>query len=196
MLRDKSTMKTVEVKNRAEWRAWLAANHDKETEIWLVYYKKGIGISSIEYADSLDEALCFGWVDSLIKRLDDTKYARKFTPRKDNSKWSLVNKRRVEQLIRDGLMTEHGMKKVEAARKSGSWDNPVQKPDLTFEMPPDLAGALRKNPAAEIAFNKLAPTHQKQYIIWVATAKQPATKEKRIAESIRLLAEGKKLGLK
>jgi len=100
-------MKTLEIKNRGEWRAWLAENHDRESEIWLVYYKKATGIPGIEYKDSLDEALCFGWVDSLIKKIDEQKYARKFTPRKDESQWSLVNKKRVEELIRDGLTIDN-----------------------------------------------------------------------------------------
>jgi len=189
-------MKTVIVKNRAEWRAWLAANHDKETEVWLVYYKKKAGKTSIEYGASIEEALCYGWVDSIIKKLDDTKYARKFTPRNESSKWSPSNKKRIEQLIREGLMTVHGLQKVEAAKRTGNWDNPVQKPKLTFEMPAEFAEALRKNKRAHETFRKLAPTYQKQYLGWIEVAKRPETKEKRINESIRLLAEGKKLGLK
>jgi uncharacterized protein YdeI (YjbR/CyaY-like superfamily) len=189
-------MKTVEVKNRAEWRAWLAANHDKEAEVWLVYYKKKTGKTSVEYGASVEEALCYGWVDSIIKKLDDTKYARKFTPRKESSKWSPSNKKRVEQLIRDGLMTEHGLQKVEAAKRTGNWDNPVQKPKLTFEMRVEFAKALRKNKRAQETYRKLAPTYQKQYLGWIEVAKRPETKEKRIKESVRLLAEGKKLGLK
>jgi uncharacterized protein YdeI (YjbR/CyaY-like superfamily) len=189
-------MKTIELKNRSEWRDWLAANHDKETEIWLVYYKKAIGIPSIQYGESLDEALCYGWVDSLIKKIDEQRYARKFTPRKDDSKWSLVNKKRVEQLIQEGRMSEHGMKKVEAAKHSGRWDSPVQKPKLDFTMPADFAEALRNNPEAEAAFKGLAASHQKQYLAWIITAKRPETKKKRITESIQLLSEGKKLGLR
>ena len=189
-------MKTIKVKNREEWRAWLAANHNKETEIWLVYYKKKIGKMGVGYDASVEEALCFGWIDSLIKRLDDTKYARKFTPRKVNSQWSLSNKKRVNQLIREGLMTEQGLQKVEAAKRAGNWDSPVQKPELTFTMPAEFAEALGKDKRAEETFNKLAPTHQKQYLGWIEVAKRPETREKRIKESIRLLAEGKKLGLK
>ena len=189
-------MKTVEVKNRAEWRAWLTANYDKEVEVWLIYYKKKTGKTSVEYGASVEEALCYGWVDSIIKKLDDTKYARKFTPRKESSKWSPSNKKRVEQLIREGLMTEHGLEKVEAAKRAGNWDNLVQKPKLTFEMPPEFAEALRKDKRAQETFNKLAPTYQKQYLGWIEVAKRPDTKAKRINESIRLLAEGKKLGLK
>lgn len=189
-------MKILDVKNRAEWRNWLAANHDKETEVWLVFDKKKTGKQSIEYEASLEEALCYGWIDSIIKNVDDSKYIRKFTPRKTNSKWSLVNKKLVDQLITDGLMTEHGLKKVEAARQSGQWENPTTKPQMKFEIPAEFVEALQKNKRARDFFDKLAPTYQMQYIRWIEVAKRPETREKRINESIQLLAEGKKLGLK
>ena len=189
-------MKTVEAKNRAEWRTWLAAHHDKEAEIWLVHYKKETGKASVDYEASVGEALCYGWIDSIIKKLDEMKYARKFTPRKDDSKWSPSNKKRVEKLLKEGLMTEHGLQKVEAAKCSGKWDAPDQRPRLTFEMPAEFAEALRKNKKAQETFEKLAPTYQKQYLGWIEVAKRPETRQKRIKESIRLLAEGKKLGLK
>jgi uncharacterized protein YdeI (YjbR/CyaY-like superfamily) len=189
-------MKFVEAKSRAEWRAWLATHHDKEVEVWLVYYKKQTGKESVAYEASVEEALCYGWIDSIIKKIDDTKYARKFTPRKEDSKWSPSNKKRVEKLLKTGLMTEYGLQKVEAAKESGQWDAPDQRPRLTFEMPAEFAEALRKNKEAQETFEKLAPTHQKQYLGWIEVAKRPETRQKRIAESIRLLAEGKKLGLK
>jgi len=189
-------MKTVEVKNRTDWRSWLAANHDKETEVWLIYYKKKTGKTSVEYGASVEEALCYGWIDSIIKKLNDAQYARKFTPRKEGSKWSPSNRKRVEKLIREGLLTEHGLKKVEAAKRSGNWDNPVQKPGLTYKMPLEFAEALKENKVAKETFERLAPTYQKQYLGWIEIAKQPKTRGKRIRESIRLLAEGKKLGLK
>ena len=189
-------MKSLEMKDRHAWRDWLSKNHDQEDEIWLIYYKKETGIPSIAYQDSLDEALCFGWIDRLIKKIDDQKYARKFTPRKDDSKWSLVNKTRVTELTREGLMNEHGLKKVEAAKRSGSWDAPVQKPKLDFKMPDEFSDALKSNPQAQEAFNNLAPSYQKQYLAWIGTAKRSETRRKRIRESIQLLREGKKLGLK
>lgn len=189
-------MKTVEAKDRAEWRAWLAANHDKETEVWLVYYKKGTGKASVAYGASVEEALCYGWVDSIIKSLDDTKYARKFTPRKENSQWSPSNIKRVEKMMREGLMTEHGLRLVEAAKRTGQWDAPTQKPALTYEMPAAFTEALRNNAKAQETFDNLAPTYQKQYLAWIETAKRAETKEKRIKESIQLLEKGGKLGLR
>ena len=189
-------MKTLEVKTRSEWRDWLAENHQAESEVWLVYYKKETGIPSIAYLDSLDEALCYGWVDSLIKKIDEKRYVRKFTPRKDDSKWSVVNKKRVKQLIQDGLMTEFGLQKVEAAKRSGRWDDPVQRPKLDLTIPPEFANALKSNIKAEEVYNQLTWSHQKEYLVWIVSAKRQETRDKRIAEAIRLLMEGRKLGLR
>ena len=189
-------MKTVEVRDRAAWRAWLAKNHDKEDEVWLVCYKKHTGKKSLEYDATVEEALCYGWIDSIIKKLGDERYARKLTPRKENSRWSPSNRKRVERMIKEGLVTEHGQKKVDAARQSGNWDSPAQPPKLTFEMAADLATALTKDKKAAKTFRDLAPTYQKQYLGWIEVAKRPETRDRRIKESIRLLAQGKKLGLK
>ncbi len=189
-------MQTLELPDRTAWRAWLAEHHNRETEIWLVFHKKSAGIPSIAYGDALDEALCYGWVDSLIKTLDEHRYARKFTPRKDNSTWSLVNKQRAEALIRDGLMTEHGLRKIEAAKRTGKWDTPTQRPQLQLGMPTEFAEALHAHPQAEATFNALPPSQQKPYLTWILTARRPETRAKRIAESIQQLSEGKALGLR
>jgi len=189
-------MNLVEVEGRAAWRAWLSTNHDQVNEAWLVYYKDGSGKRGVDYKSSVEEALCFGWVDSIIKKLDDAKYARKFTPRKNDSKWSVSNKQRVMELIEAGMMTEYGLEKVEAARRSGNWDNPVSKPVFDLTMPPEFEQALRENPIAMEQFEKIPISHRKEYLLWIVTAKRPETRERRIAESIRMLAEGKKLGLR
>ena len=187
-------MKKVHAKNRAEWRNWLAANHDQETEVWLVYHKKETGKESIQYEDSVEEALCFGWIDSIIKKLDETQFVRKFTPRKEDSRWSALNIRRVKKMITAGLMTEYGMRLVEIAKQSGSWDEPVQAPKLKFGVHPDFEEALWQNPKAKDTFDSLALTYQKQYLGWIEIAKRPETRARRIQESIELLAQGRKLG--
>jgi len=174
----------------------LSGNHDKETEVWLVYYRKGTEKPSIEYGASVEEALCFGWIDSVIKKLDEEKYVRKFTPRRDGSKWSAANKKRAEKMIEKGLMTAYGMQKVKAAKRNGNWGREEQKPELTFDMLPEFEELLSKNKKARDTFDNLSATHQKQYIGWIEVAKRPETRERRIAESIRLLEQGKKLGLK
>jgi uncharacterized protein YdeI (YjbR/CyaY-like superfamily) len=189
-------MQTLELNSISEWREWLAENHDSVTEIWLVFYKKASGFPTLKYKQTLDEALCYGWVDSIIKKIDEQRYVRKFTPRRDDSKWSLVNKTRVEELIAEGSMTKHGLDKVEAGKKSGAWDNPGTKPEIDFEIPDELAEALEENPEAAQFFASLAKTYRKQYIGWIATAKRPETRVRRTSEAIKLLSEGKKLGLK
>ena len=145
-------MNFVTVSSREEWRNWLASHHALEKEAWLVYYKQGAGVQGVDYESSVEEALCFGWVDSIIKKIDETSYARKFTPRKDDAKWSVSNKARVEKIIREGRMTEVGMAKVESAKRSGAWDNPVNKPVFDLTMPPEFEKALQENPAASGAF--------------------------------------------
>ena len=109
-------------KTPAEWREWLQNNHDRSTGVWLVFHKKGSGLPSIDYEDAVIEALCFGWIDSIIKKIDEEQYARKFTPRNDNSIWSASNKVRIEKLINSGRMTEIGLAKIEAAKKNGQWE--------------------------------------------------------------------------
>ena len=189
-------MKEIYLTTRAKWRKWLSDNHDKEKEgIWLVFYRKETGKPSLEYEDSVEEALCFGWVDSIIKKIDDEKYCRKFTPRKPDSKWSQLNRKRVQKAIKEGRMTEHGLAIIEAAKKSGLWErNPTAA--INFDMPKEFVDAMKKNKKAKDFFDQLAPTYQKHYIAWVTTAKRPETRDKRIRESITLLEQGKKLGLK
>lgn len=191
-----SAMKEVYLTTRAKWRKWLSENHDKESKgVWLVFYKKEAGKPSLEYEDSVEEALCFGWVDSIIKKIDGEKYCRKFTPRKLDSKWSALNKKRVNKVIKERRMTEHGLAKIEAAKKSGLWESNLPA-TINFDMPKELVDALGKNKKAKGFFDQLATTYRKHYIAWIATAKHPETKAKRIRESITLLEQGKKLGLK
>lgn len=188
-------MNSLYVKTRQEWRSWLQSNHDKETEAWLIFFKKETRKPSLDYEAAVEEALCFGWIDSLIKKVDETKYARKFTPRKDDSKWSALNKKRVERLMKSDRMTHAGRSKVEAAQKSGRWNKP-DRPTINFDPPEDLKKVLDQNKKAKEFFGQLAPTYQKQFIGWIRVAKRPETKEKRIKESIQLLERGEKLGLR
>jgi len=183
------------VNNRKDWRQWLTKNHSTEKEIWLVYYKKHTGKKRIPYDDAVEEALCFGWVDSIINRLDDEKYAQKFTPRKDNSQWSESNKKRIAKLTKQGKMTEVGLTKVRVAKETGKWDEIIHPPDI-FEIHPDLKKELDKNPDAKENFNRLAPTYKKHYIGWISSAKRDETRDKRIKEAIDLLSKNMKLGLK
>jgi uncharacterized protein YdeI (YjbR/CyaY-like superfamily) len=189
-------MNPLTVSDRTAWRQWLENNHDQVDEVWLVYFKKGSEQSGLGYEESVEEAVCFGWIDSLIKKIDEERYARKFTPRTEESQWSESNKSRVRRMIEAGLMTEHGMTLVEAAKASGRWEEVVTPPKLEYDLHPDFQQALKSNPAAEKTFNNLASSYQKQYTGWINQAKRGKTRQKRIQEAIQLLASGRKLGLK
>ena len=189
-------MKQVHVTTRSQWRRWLAENHDQEKQgIWLVFHKKETGRPSLGYEEAVEEALCFGWIDSIIKRIDDDKYCRKFTPRKDRSSWSNLNTRRAEKAIREGRMTEFGLAKIRAAKRSGSWERDPR-PAIRLDVPRDLSEALARNRKAKDFFEMLAPTYQRHFVGWIATAKKPETRAKRLNESLALLRRGEKLGLK
>lgn len=188
-------MKQLYVTNRNEWRRWLQRHYAKEIEIWLIFYKKETSRPTIPYGAAVEEALCFGWIDSIIKRIDDRKYARKFTPRKDKSNWSQLNKKRAGKMIKEGRMTDIGLAKIKAAKKTGLWDQDP-KTRLSFDVPLEFTEALAKNKKAKANFDKLAPSYRKHYIGWINAAKRPETKKKRIKESIFLLEKGQRLGLK
>jgi uncharacterized protein YdeI (YjbR/CyaY-like superfamily) len=184
-----SELMTVHFRTREEWRAWLAKHHALSPGIWFVFYKSHTGQKSISYEDMVREALCFGWIDSLIKRLDDNRYAVKVTARKPTSKWSNLNRNRWADLKAAGLLTEAGL--VAAPTNNTYAAKPVI-PDL----PSYIAKAFREDTKAWEFFQELAPTHRRYFVVWIHTAKRPETREKRIRESIRLLGARKKLGLK
>lgn len=188
-------MEQLYFKSAADWRGWLKANHDQSNGIWMVFYKKETGKPTIEYETAVEEALCYGWIDSIIKKIDEEKYVRKFTPRKDDSMWSAVNKKRVEKLIKEKRMSGTGLAKVETAKANGQWDKP-DRPVISFELHAEFKSALDQNPKARAFFEQLAPSYKKHYMGWIAAAKQEKTREKRIQESIALLEKGKKLGMK
>ncbi|MBP85904.1 MAG: hypothetical protein CMJ64_04175 [Planctomycetaceae bacterium] len=127
-------MKQVCLTTRSEWRQWLTQNHDKETGIWLVFYKKHTRRPTLEYDDVVEEALCFGWIDSIIKKLDDDRYARKLTPRKPDSAWSDANKKRVMKLLRRKLITDARLAVIDAAKKSGRWTESAR-PQIPARVP-------------------------------------------------------------
>ena len=180
-------------KNRKEWRSWLEKNHDKETEIWLVFYKVNVKKKSIKYEEAVEEALCFGWIDSIVKRIDDEKHMQKYTPRRAKSNWSASNKARVRRLTTAGLMTESGLKAVEIAKQNGSWSK-LDSVDIRLETPKVLKDAFAKNQKARKKFDEIAPSRKKQFLWWIESAKREDTKERRVKEIIRLLIENKRYG--
>ena len=182
--------KELDVRSRREWRNWLQKHHDSESGIWLVFHKRHTDEKSIGYDDAVEEALCFGWIDSLIKRLDDDRYARKFTPRKPGSKWSTINRRRYTDLKERGLLAAPGLERSPTGR---SGDAP--RPSVSV-IPQYIEMQLKADPRAWNFFERLAPSCRRAYIGWIDSAKREETKEKRLREAISLLADGKELGLK
>ena len=177
----------------ADWRAWLNKNHDQAAEIWLAYYKKSVGKKSVSYSEALDEALCFGWIDSTVRRLDEEKYAQRYTPRKPGSIWSARNKAHIARLTAGGRMAPAGLAKVVAAKKDGSW-NKLDTIDVNLETPDDLESALKNRPQAKAKWNAQAASQKKMYSWWIIQAKRPETRARRVEETIRRVLAGRKAG--
>ncbi len=169
-----------------EWRAWLAENHTRKG-VWLITYKKASGKPTFDYNSSVEEALCFGWVDSKAGALDDERSMLWFAPRKPRTGWSRPNKERVERLIADGRMMPAGLAKVEAAKADGSWSklDGVE----ALEIPPDLAAALAAVPGAAAHFDAFPRSVKRGILEWIVQAKTPVTRNKRIEETARLAGE-------
>jgi len=180
----------------AAWRAWLEANHAKEREVWLVYFKAASGQTGIDYETSVEEALCFGWVDSIIQKIDEDRYARKFNPRRVNSYWSASNKKRMQKLIGAGRMTPVGLAKYDPDAPESASENGQKIKRAELPIPAEVMQQLEAHPQAWQAFQSLPPSHQRQYMSWVLSAKKGETQQKRLAEVIDTLEQGKKLGLK
>lgn len=184
---------TLYVQTREDWRAWLQAHHQTEREVWFTFYKKHTGQPSVPYGAAVEEALCFGWIDSLIQRVDDDKYVQKFTPRKNNRNWSALNISRMRKLIEAGRMTEAGLAVIPPGLLEAAPGPSVQR---ELAVPSWMEQALMAHPQAWANFNQLAPSYRRQYIGWVAAAKRDGTRQRRLEEAIVLLAQNKKLGMK
>jgi len=178
--------------DRETWRAWLAEHHEGQREVWLVLLKKHVQRPSVSLGEAVEEALCFGWIDGHLRRIDDESHALRFTPRGRRSIWSQSNKDRVERLIAEGRMAPAGLTAVEAAKASGEWDAASAREDVDT-VPEDLVRALHGGEAYE-AFTSLPPSHRKQYLYWVNDAKRDETRQRRIAETVRRVREGQRIG--
>lgn len=181
------------VRDRKAWRSWLARYGHRVREVWLVQFRKGAAGTAVRYEEALDEALCHGWIDSLVRRLDGERYLRKFTPRTNPRQWSARNARRMDRLIAGGLATKAGIAVAGYRRSPGATLEPVR---FSESFPVDLARGLRRNRKAWAYFESLPPSHRRRYVGWVTSAKRPETRLKRLAEAERLLQRGERLGLK
>lgn len=177
-------------KSRQEWREWLQENHDKKQSIWIIYYKKKANIPTVIYSDAVEEALCFGWIDSKAKPLDEEKYMQFFSRRKVNSVWSKINKEKVERLIKEGLMTEAGFAIIEKAKQNGSWT--ILDEAEALIIPQDLDDEFQRSPNAKNYFLGLSKSDKRNILQWLVLAKRPETRQKRITEIVELADQNQK----
>ena len=176
--------------DRATWRSWLADNHSSSKGIWLVCYKKDSGRPSVTYDEAVEEALCFGWIDSRVNSIDGERFMQVFTPRRVGSTWSAVNKERIDRLDAAGLIAEPGYAMIEAARADGSWSF-LDDIDALIE-PTDLAVALDADANVRSVWDTFPPSVKKQALFWVATAKRAETRRKRVQHIVDRAAEGRR----
>jgi uncharacterized protein YdeI (YjbR/CyaY-like superfamily) len=179
-------------KDVEDWRSWLEKNYDKESNVWLALYKKGSGKKGITLEEAVEEAMCFGWIDGKLKSIDVEKFILRFSPRKMNSVWSKINKERAERLIKSGRMTDAGLAKIEAAKKSGWWDKAYTN-KIMDEIPADLEQALKKEKRAWENFQKFANSYRNMYVGWVNGAKTAETRQKRIRKVVEQATKNRKL---
>lgn len=180
-------VENVYPKDRTEWREWLEDNCLTSTGVWLIYDKKGSGKPSLTYDEAVEEALCFGWIDSRPNTLDAARWMQLFSPRKPKSPWSKLNKQRIEKLVEQGLIAPAGLQKIEATKANGSWCLLDAIEEL--RIPTDLEAALAVNDIARRYFMAFSPSYKKGILWWIESAKRPETRAKRIQETVTLAAQ-------
>lgn len=171
-------------KNAQEWREWLHVNHHSSLGVFLIFYKVDSPFESMRWEEAVQVALCYGWIDSTVKKLDNHRRRQLFTPRKDKSVWSKVNKTYVDQLLANNLMHESGLRKIALAKQNGSWESLDHVEELVI--PTDLEAAFSKNTMAYTHFNNFSKTYKKSYLYWLNQAKRPETRAARIEEIVKL----------
>jgi uncharacterized protein YdeI (YjbR/CyaY-like superfamily) len=182
-------LEIVEILDRGAWRRWLEKNHECNSGIWLVFHKKHTGKNTLIYPDARDEALCFGWIDSIVKRLDDDRYLRKFTPRTNPQKWSDLNIRCMRQLIREGKMTDAGLRVFDVHQDAKHGLTAV-KEKISAEAPAFMEEAIASSRKAERFWSALPAGSRRRYIAWVLDAKREETRKRRLLEALKLLEAG------
>lgn len=181
------SLKQIEVKSIKELRAWLEKNHTQSDSVWLVTYKKNVTSYYIEYAEIVDELLCFGWIDSLPRKLDEDRKMLRISPRNPKSAWSKINRDKASRLIKAGRMTEAGLKAIKTAKDNGAWD--ALKTTDSLKTPQDLKAEFSKHPQSKQNFEGFPPSTKRALLEWIAQAKTTLTREKRVSETARLAAK-------
>jgi uncharacterized protein YdeI (YjbR/CyaY-like superfamily) len=179
-------------KTPKEWRKWLTKHHAKSAAIWLRFFKKASGAKSITYAEALDEALCFGWIDGQSKKHDARSWLQKFTPRRRKSLWSKRNREHIARLIKEKRMTAAGVKEVEMAKKDGRWEGAYDSPK-NMQVPADFLRGLKKDKRAYLFFQTLNKANTYAIAWRLQTARKPETRDKRMRALLQMLGQGKKL---
>lgn len=183
-------VKVIKAKNREAWRKWLKDNHDKIDAIWLLIYKKESSIESVYYNEAVDEALCFGWIDSKPNQRDHESYYQYFSKRNPKSNWSKVNKEKIKRLLENNLMSERGLEMVALAKSSGTWDALNDVDNLI--VPDDMMEKFKLNKKAFEFWNNFPPSTRRGILEWIFNAKRAATREKRIDTTINMATENKR----
>jgi uncharacterized protein YdeI (YjbR/CyaY-like superfamily) len=183
----------LDFQSQAEWRAWLQENHATQKEAWLVILKSKVSKAGLHYEEAVEEAVCFGWIDGVMKSATGETYYLRFSPRRQGSVWAVSNLRRVERLMAQGRMTESGMAMVREAKESGEWEAVIQRED-TSSLPEDLSKALERDPEAQSNFDKYPASQKKMFLYWIDSAKTERTRQKRIRAAVEMAAQNKRLG--
>jgi uncharacterized protein YdeI (YjbR/CyaY-like superfamily) len=181
-------------KTRAQWRAWLKLNHKKSKGLWLGYYKKHTKKASVTYEEAVQEALCWGWIDSQIHRVDDERYIQRYTPRHKDSIWSETNRKRVALMIKTGQMTNAGLEKIKLMKQPETDEATRAQLAKDPATPPDLKKALKADKKAWPVWQDWAPSYRKTYIWFIADAKRACTRQNRIKQVVKRVAQGLKPG--
>jgi uncharacterized protein YdeI (YjbR/CyaY-like superfamily) len=177
-------------KNAQDWREWLHENHATSAGICLIFYKVNSEFESMRWEEAVQVAICYGWIDSTVKRIDEHRRKQVFSPRKDKSVWSKLNKTYIEKLLKENLIHESGLAKIEIAKKNGSWNSLDAVEEL--QIPTDLQMAFNENEIAFLNYNNFSPSYRKSYLYWLNQAKREETRNNRIAEIIKFCALNKK----
>ena len=191
MAKAKAQPDTVTPRSRAQWRRWLEKHHERRDEIWIIFYKRHTGIPGVSYDEAVEESLCFGWIDGLVRRIDDQTHMQRYTPRRPGSAWSALNLRRFARMVDAGQMTDAGRKRGPTAETKvapQSW----RRPDV---VPDEIARLIKRSPTAWANLLAQAPSYRKQWVTWLENAKRLETREKRAKDIIERLERNEKPGM-